>query len=53
MKNVGKAIMGKVKRSKEEIERIRTERWKRKQDEGPCEEYVTEMRLWDGMWELL
>ncbi|KAE9369662.1 hypothetical protein N431DRAFT_560440 [Stipitochalara longipes BDJ] len=53
VEKVGKAIMGKVKRSKDEIERIKTERRKRRQDTGPSEEYVTEMRLWDGMWELL
>ena len=53
VKKVGKAILGRVMRSKEEIEKIRAERRRRRQDTGPSEEYVTEMRLWDGMWELL
>jgi hypothetical protein len=53
MKKVGKAIMGCVRRSGEEIERVREERRKKRQDVGASEEYVTEMRLWDGMWEIL
>jgi hypothetical protein len=53
VKKVGKAIMGGIKRSGEEIERVRAERRKKRQDVGASEEYVTEMRLWDGMWELL
>jgi hypothetical protein len=53
VKKVGKAIMGGIRRSGEEIERVRAERRKKRQDVGASEEYVTEMRLWDGMWELL
>jgi len=53
VKKVGKAILGRVMRSAEEIERVRAERRDRRRNAGPSEEYVTEMRLWDGMWELL
>jgi DNA-binding transcriptional regulator PaaX len=53
VKKVGKAIMGGVRRSGEEIERVREERRRKRQDVGASEEYVTEMRIWDGMWELL
>jgi hypothetical protein len=50
---VGKAIIGGVMRSIEEIEKIREERRARRQEVKGGEEYVTEIRLWDGMWELL
>jgi hypothetical protein len=56
VKKVGKAIFGKVKRSAEEIWRVRAEREKRRQwreEVGVCEGFVNEMRLWDGMWELI
>ncbi len=53
---VGKAIIGRLKRSAEEIENVRAERRARRQELNggeDSEEYVTGVRLWDGMWELL
>jgi hypothetical protein len=51
-KKVGNVILKGVRRSKEEIERVRAERaWKREVG-GPVE-FAEELRLWDGMWELV
>jgi len=52
VKKVGNLVLKGIRRSKEEIERVRAERaWKREVG-GPVE-VVDEMRLWDGMWELV
>lgn len=53
VKKVGNAIVGRVMRSAEEIQKIRAERKKRREEAEVEEEYVSQMRLWDGMWELL
>jgi hypothetical protein len=49
---IGKRIIVKRKRSAEQIARIRTEKRHRRQNAAPFEEYVTEMRLFNGIWEL-
>ena len=52
VKMVGNLVFKGVLRSKEEIERVRKERaWKREVG-GPVE-VVDEVRLWDGMWEVV
>jgi hypothetical protein len=52
VKKVGNLVFRGVQRSKEEIERVRRERaWKREVG-GPVE-VVDEVRLWDGMWEVV
>jgi hypothetical protein len=52
VKMVGNLVFKGVRRSKEEIERVRKERaWKREVG-GPVE-VVDEVRLWDGMWEVV
>jgi hypothetical protein len=57
VKKVGKASFEKVKRSAEEIERVRAERrrrqWRQEVRAEVSEGSVNEMRLWDGMWELI
>ena len=52
VKMVGNLVFKGVQRSREEIERVRKERaWKREVG-GPVE-VVDEVRLWDGMWEVV
>jgi hypothetical protein len=53
VKKVGTAIVGRVMRSAEEIQKIRAERNKRREEAEVEGEHVSQMRLWDGMWELL
>jgi hypothetical protein len=53
VKKVGTAIVGRVMRSAEEIQKIRAERNKRREEAEVEGEHISQMRLWDGMWELL